>query len=71
MAKAALLWINPDGIVDAIDEGIVLNTSQQPDMDEMLLHVNSLLLTLVKNVCTDLCVKQKIIQNHFDKSGTV
>ena len=71
LAMAALSWINSDGIVDAINEGIVLNTSQPPDMDEMLLHVNSSLLELGRNVCTDLGVKQKIILNHCNKSGTV
>ena len=37
LAKAALTWINPEGIVDAIEEGVVLTTSQPADMDEMLL----------------------------------
>ena len=70
LAKAALTWISPEGIVDAIEEGVVLTTSQPADMDEMLLQVNSPLLDLVRNVCVDLGVKQKIIWNHYN-NGTV
>ena len=36
LAKAALSWTNPDGIVDAIEEGSVLHTSEAHDMDPIL-----------------------------------
>ena len=68
LAKAALPWISPDGRVDAIEEGSVLHTSQPPDMDPILCRVNSPLLGLVRQVCSDLGVKQKIIENYFNKN---
>ena len=36
LAKAFLSWISPDGIVDAIEEGSVLHTSEPADMDAIL-----------------------------------
>ena len=68
LAKAALSWISPDGIVDAIEESNGLHTSQPADMDPILFQVNSPLLDLVRQVCSDLGVKQKIIENYFNKN---
>ena len=66
LAKAALDWVWSKSIVAAINNSNQLHVNEKEISDPMLLHINSPLLALVRQVVQQLSVKDKIIKKYYD-----